>query len=149
MKIPEVIFRFQTEQTTSASLEAIKYEILQKLKEYDYRVTAVTTNSVTFKEKPGMVVTGVESKKLLSGGEFLINQLEYSNTLVFNYRINILPGFVILFIVLTFCIIERMYSGIPFFGGFFLIASVFQYFSFKTAGKEILDEIITEAIDIT
>ncbi|MDB5132344.1 MAG: hypothetical protein JWR02_2093 [Mucilaginibacter sp.] len=144
MNIPNFKLTFQTSQITSFATPIVVGRILTKLQNKKYQICSTTDNSITFRWNPFRLLWNFQAPYVLDGGVVEITKLEKETIVVLNYYINTLYSLLVFTALITGIIIQGDYIAILFFGILFLTAGVYQYYTTKRVGKELLNYILTE-----
>jgi len=139
------IFRlkFQTSQTTQLDKTIILEKIITKLNDKKYEVLEVKDDVITFGRPFFELMWRHEAPYILDGGSFNVIALEKEKTVVLNYYINTFFPLLVFGAFITFILIQEFYEGLFFFGAFFLITGLIQFFTSKNVGKKLLNDILT------
>ena len=81
MNFPSFKVNFKTSKTTSLSVEEIKFNIQNKLREEGYKVLTNTINNLSFQYPPYKMVSNVKALSLLDGGKFEFKKNEEAQLL--------------------------------------------------------------------
>jgi hypothetical protein len=144
MNIPTFKIRFETSQTTDLATEMVIFNIRSKLREEGYEILTLPDKSLSFKFPPFKFVWSHQAPYILSGGVFEVRATTEGTIVTLDYFINMLSQLLIFTFLVTAIIIDGEYWAILFFGTFFFVASIFQYFTTKNVGKKLLNSILAE-----
>ena len=144
MNLPSLKLKFKTSKNTNLNASLIKTRITKKLENKKYVILESANNSIKFGSRTFELVWNFQAPFLLDGGNFQINEMEEETLVTLDYFIDTLYSLLVIAAIIVVIIIQGEYSAILFFGLFYLIAAVFQYFTTKNVGKNLLDDILGE-----
>lgn len=133
---------FRVSRCTVLEPAQIIKNILLLLDERRYNVIGATDDSITFKERPWVLMWNFQAVRRLDGGYFKIDLIDKEQPVTLNYYFNVFP-FVIAFAameILTVC--NGFYDGTLFFAIGFPVICVIHGFVIKGIAKEMLREIL-------
>lgn len=141
--MPSFKLKFQTSQTTKLNNTIIVDKIVAKLNEKKYEVLEIKDDVIIFGRPFFELVWNHQVPYLLDGGNFIIKKSETETIVVMHYFIKTLYLLIISITFLIYMLYIEFYEGLLFFGVFFLIAGLIQFFITKNVGHKLLNDILT------
>lgn len=145
MKSSWLKLKFTVSRNTDFDNLLIRRRIKDKLTSKNYVILESNNNCIRFGRHAFEFVWNYQAPYILDGGKFQIDKLSEDKTVVsLSYFINTFYSFLKLSIIIIAVLIQGEHIIIWFFILFFTIASIFQYFTTKSVGKNLLNDILTK-----
>lgn len=142
MNIPKFKLRFRTSQTTDITPSIVFDRIVANMEANKYQIQLQTDKAVKFGRNPFQLVWNFQAPSKLDGGIFEINQSEQKVIVVLHYFINTLYPLAMIIALILFFTIQGDYLAVGVFGVFFILTGMYQYFTTRNVGRQLLADIL-------
>jgi len=129
-------------RSTNLGPQLIIDRLKKELDDEEYRILAVTDDSLEFDERPWKLMWSFEAVRRFDGGRFEIHNSDNLVVVTFIYYSNLLSTIVAFFFVSIIAFFNADYFAPLFFASFFIIAISIHFLRLKHIAKDMLADIV-------